>query len=54
MKKNIPKNGVEVIEIPRICGISASLVRMSMAEGNLEIVSKIVTETTMEYIRAEN
>ena len=26
----------------------------AMAEGNLELVSKIVPETTMEYIRAEN
>ena len=54
MKQILPKYGVEVIEIPRIGGISASLVRKAMAEGNLELVSKIVPETTMEYIRAEN
>ena len=48
MKQILPKYGVEVIEIPRIGGISASLVRKAMAEGNLELVSKIVPETTME------
>lgn len=40
MKQILPKYGVEVIEIPRIGGISASLVRKAMAEGNLELVSK--------------
>lgn len=52
MKAILPKYGVEVIEIPRIGGISASLVRKAMHEGDLELAAKIVPETTLEYIKS--
>lgn len=50
MKELLPKYGVEVIEIERKDGISASNVRQAMAEGDLETVRSLVPQTTFDYI----
>lgn len=51
MKQILPEYGIEVIEIERIGGISASAVRRCMSDGNLEGIKALVPETTFEHIR---
>lgn len=50
MKRILPKYGIEVVEIERTGGISASRVREAMAEGDLETVRSLVPDVTYEYI----
>lgn len=50
MKRVLPKYGVEVIELERKDGISASSVRRAIAEGDLETVKKLVPKTTFDHI----
>ena len=55
MRRLLPKNGVEFIEIPRKeCGnqaISASLVRKHLKEKNFDEIEKLVPPTTLEYLK---
>ena len=55
MRKLLPKNGVEFVEIPRKeCGnqaISASLVRRYLKEKNFDEIEKLVPPTTLEYLK---
>lgn len=52
--ENLPKKGIEVIEIPRAEKesdvISASRVRSLMKEGRMEEVKKLVPETTFSHL----
>ena len=50
MKEILPRYGVEVIEIERKDGISASTVREAMAAGDLETVRRLVPDATYDYI----
>lgn len=50
MKKLLPRYGVEVIELERRGGISASSVREALREGELGRVEKLVPKTTFDYI----
>ncbi|MBR6006753.1 MAG: [Clostridia bacterium] len=50
MKELLPKYGVEVIEIERKDGISASKVRAAMEAGDLGTVRSLVPDATFDYI----
>ncbi len=50
MKQILPRYGVEVIELERKDGISASTVREAMAAGDLETVRRLVPDTTYDFI----
>ena len=50
MKDILPKFGIEVVEIERKDGISASRVRELMAEGRMDEIKAIVPEATYRYI----
>lgn len=50
MKQLLPSYGVEVCEIPRKGGISASGVREALHRGDLAAVRELVPESTYEYI----
>ena len=50
MKRILPRCGVEVIEIERTGGISASAVRSAMKAGDLALIKKLVPVTTYECI----
>ncbi len=52
MKLILPKYGIDVVEIPRKDGISASSVRRLMAEGKYDEIQKIVPPATYEHIMA--
>ena len=51
MKELLPQRGIEVVELERLRGISASRVRAAMEAGDLETVSGLVPESTFEMIR---
>ncbi len=53
MKKLLPEKGIELIEIPRFEGISASKVRALIEEGKVEEVKALVPETTFEMIKTK-
>ena len=53
MKAILPAHGIEVVEIERKNGISASLVREAIENKDIETVRKLVPESTFKYI-AEN
>lgn len=50
MKAVLPAYGVEVVEVERKDGISASAVRRLIKEGNLEAVKALVPQVTYDYI----
>ena len=50
MKIILPKFGIDVIEIERKDGISASAVRRLMAENNLSEIKKLVPDAAYKYI----
>ncbi len=50
MKQILPACGVEVVEIERTGGISASLVRRALDAGDLDTVRALVPATTADYI----
>ncbi|MBR5717773.1 MAG: [Clostridia bacterium] len=50
MKQVLPKHGIDVVEIERTGGISASRVREALDRGELDAVRELVPETTYEYI----
>lgn len=50
MKRILPGFGVEVIEIERKNGISASKVREALSHGELDVVKQLVPKTTYEYL----
>lgn len=50
MKELLPEMGVEVIEIPRMGGISASKVREALDRGDLQAVGGLVPESTLTFI----
>ena len=50
MKELLPEKGIELVEIPRLAGISASRVRALIKEGRIEEVGEFVPETTYETI----
>ncbi|MDO4567514.1 MAG: [citrate (pro-3S)-lyase] ligase [Clostridia bacterium] len=50
MKAVLPKYGIELVEIERKDGISASEVRRLMAAGDMEGVRRLVPECTYEYL----
>lgn len=56
MKKILPKNGIKVIEIPRLevgnAIISASRVRRAMEEGKLDDIKNIVSSSTYDYLKS--
>ncbi len=52
MKEILPRYGIEVVEIERIGGISASAVRRCMANGDLNSIRQLVPEVTFEHIKA--
>lgn len=55
LKENLPKHGIELIEIPRIkegeLPISASKVRELIDENNISDLKKYIPETTFEYLK---
>lgn len=51
MKQLLPEKGIELIEIERKNGISASRVRQLMAAGDLAAVRELVPDATYEYIK---
>ena len=51
MKQLLPEKGIELIEIERKNGISASRVRRLMAAGDLAAVRELVPDATYEYIK---
>ncbi|MCE5234799.1 MAG: [citrate (pro-3S)-lyase] ligase [Clostridiaceae bacterium] len=50
MKALLPNYGVDVVELERKDGISASAVRRLMREGNFEAIKPLVPEVTYDYI----
>lgn len=50
MKRILPNFGVEVVEIERKDGISASKVREALSHGELDVVKQLVPQTTYEYL----
>ena len=50
MKELLPERGIELIEIPRLDGISASRVRALIKEGRIEETKGLVPETTYDVI----
>lgn len=50
MKSLLPQYGVEVVEIPRLCGISASRVRALMQERKLDDIRALVPEESYAAI----
>ena len=50
MKELLPQKGIELCEIPRLAGISASRVRALIKEGRIEETRELVPETTYETI----
>lgn len=50
MKELLPEKGIELVEIPRLAGISASRVRALIKEGRIEEIGEFVPETTYETI----
>ena len=50
MKELLPQKGIELCEIPRLAGISASRVRALIREGRIEETRELVPETTYETI----
>ena len=51
MKELLPPRGIEVVELERLLGISASRVRAAMDARDFETVLKLVPDTTFEIIR---
>ena len=47
-------HGIDVVEIERTGGISASRVREALDRGELDAVRELVPETTYEYICDKN
>ena len=50
MKELLPECGIELCEIPRLDGISASKVRALLREGKPELTRELVPETTYAAI----
>lgn len=55
MKKILPKNGIDVVEIPRKCigdnvVISASKVRKAIEEGDNKMLAMMLPDTTLQYL----
>ena len=50
MKELLPKYGVEVCEIERTGGISASRVREALDKGDITALDELVPESTLNYI----
>ena len=53
MKKLLPANNIELVELPRHNDISASKVRALMKEGDLETIRTLVPKTTYDLIRSK-
>ena len=53
MKELLPQYGVEVIEVERFGGISASSVREALDKGDAAAVDELVPASTAEYLRGE-
>ncbi|MCR5809363.1 MAG: [citrate (pro-3S)-lyase] ligase [Clostridiales bacterium] len=51
MKELLPKEGIEVIELERYGGVSASLVRAAMKKKDILTLSRLVPESTLRVIR---
>ena len=51
MKRILPAYGIEVIEIERKDGISASKVRESMKNGDINLIKRLVPATTYDIIK---
>ena len=51
MKEVLPARGVEVIELLRAGGVSASFVRAALERNDLDTAARLVPETTLELIR---
>ena len=51
MKKLLPTYGIEVIELPRKDGISASMVRKAMREHDDALLKSLLPTTSLEYIK---
>lgn len=51
MKQLLPEKGIELMEIERKNGISASEVRRLMAAGDLAAIRELVPDATYEYIK---
>lgn len=50
MKEMLPARGVEVVELTRMGGVSASFVRAALERKDLEAVRRLVPGTTLELI----
>lgn len=50
MKRLLPRMGVEVVELERLRGISASRVREALDRGDLAAVRDLVPEGTLKYL----
>ena len=51
MKELLPKDGIEVVEIERLGGISASRVREALDIGDIPALDELVPATTEEYLK---
>ena len=51
MKTILPRYGIEVVEIERTGGISASRVREALDEGRISALDELVPETTLAYLK---
>ncbi|MBO4385291.1 MAG: [citrate (pro-3S)-lyase] ligase [Clostridia bacterium] len=54
MKKLLPRCGVEVVEIERFRGISASSVREALDRGELSSLKELVPDGTLRYLLEKN
>lgn len=58
LEEKLPKSGVEVVEIDRICEgdtpISASTVRKCIKNGDVSALSNLVPKTTLDYLTKNN
>lgn len=50
LKEKLPQSGIELTEIPRKDGVSASKVRQSLNAGDMDAVRALTPESSYEYI----
>ncbi|MEA5059136.1 MAG: [citrate (pro-3S)-lyase] ligase [Clostridia bacterium] len=53
LAEELPRFGIELVELPRRDGISASEVRRAMAAGNWERVRQLVPQSTYDALRGD-
>ena len=51
MKELLPKYGIDVVEVERLGGISASRVREALDNGDIPALDELVPATTLDYLK---